>query len=68
MTKKQTLKHFISETPLQVSKETFKDFNLEGSNSFDIERLCRGFDTVDLYHFDSGEVMQDVEPIDLFEL
>ena len=60
MTQKQTLKHFISETPLQVSKETFKGFNLEGSNRFDIERICWGFDSVDLYHFDSGEVVCDV--------
>ena len=60
MTQKQTLKHFISETPLQVSKETFKDFDIEGTNSFDIERVCRGFDTVDLYHFDSCKVMYDV--------
>lgn len=65
MNKEQTLKHFISETPLQVSKETFKDFNLNGSNSFDIERICRGFDTVDLYHFDSGEVVSDVSIEDL---
>ena len=65
MTQKQTLKHFISETPLQVSKETFKDFNLEGSNSFDIERICRGFNTVDLYHFGSGEVVHDVSIEDL---
>ena len=68
MTQKQTLKHFISETPLQVSKETFKDFNLEGSNRFDIERICRGMETVDLYHFDSGGVVCDVESIYLFEL
>ena len=65
MTKKQTLRHFISETPLQVSKELFNELQLQGSNSFDIERICRGVDTVDLYHFDSGEVVSDVSILEL---
>lgn len=60
MNKEQTLKHFTEETPLKVSEQSFKDFNIEGSNNFDIERICRGMETVDLYHFDSGEVLQDV--------
>ena len=60
MNTEQTLKHFISEIPLQVSKELFNELQLQGSNNFDIERICRGFNTVDLYHFDSGEVVCDV--------
>lgn len=60
MNKEQTLKYFTEETPLKVSEELFNEFQLEGSNSFDIERICRGMETVDLYHFDSGEVLQDV--------
>lgn len=68
MTQKQTLKHFTKETPLKVSEQAFKDFNIEGSNSFDIERICRGMQTVDLYHFDSGEVVHDVNIKDLIAL
>lgn len=60
MTKKQTLKHFINESEVKVSNTLFKEFVLEGSNRFDIERICRGMETVDLYHFDSCEVMYDV--------
>lgn len=68
MNKEQTLKHFTKETPLKVSEQSFKDFNIEGSNSFDIERICRGMETVDLYHFDSGEVLHDVSIADLIVL
>lgn len=60
MTQKQTLKYFTEETPLKVSEELFYKLQLDGSNSFDIERICRGMETVDLYHFDSGEVVHDV--------
>ena len=65
MNKEQTLKHFTEETPLKVSEELFNEFQLEGSNSFDIERICRGMEAVDLYHFDSGEVVSDVSIDDL---
>lgn len=60
MTQKQTLKYFTEETPLKVSEGLFNELQLEGSNSFYIERICRGMETVDLYHFDSGEVVEDV--------
>ncbi len=68
MDKKDTLKHFINESEVKVSNTLFKEFVLEGSNRFDIERICRGFDTVDLYHFDSGEVVHDVSIKDLITL
>lgn len=60
MNKEQTLKHFTKETPLKVSEGLFNELQLEGSNSFYIERICRGMETVDLYHLDSGEVVEDV--------
>lgn len=60
MTKQQIFNHLLNETPLKISENEFKEWELEGENKFDIERICRCADTVDLWHLDSGEVIYDV--------
>jgi len=73
MEKEQIIKALSENLPIRLHEGVFKELSEEWEeghcvNEFEIERVGRGFDYVDLFHIKTGEVFLEIESVDLIIL